>query len=93
VAELGAEYSIRNDSILRYGLQARLQKVLATGPDVGSFAESASGTMAVAGSQQGLQLLSNAGRVIRQLPVPDRRRAMPCAGGPPPWCSLAVRPD
>jgi hypothetical protein len=24
---------------------------------------------------------------------PDRRRAMPCAGGPPPWCSLAVRPD
>jgi hypothetical protein len=70
VAEL-TPGNTNTNTILRYDLQGQLQNILATGPDPGSLAYSASGTMAAAGTQQGLELVSNAGKVIRQLPVPE----------------------
>jgi hypothetical protein len=54
-------------SILRYDLHGALQATLATGD---SAAYSADGTILAVGGQHGLELVSNAGGVIRKLPVP-----------------------
>lgn len=64
-------------TLQRYGLTGKLQKTLATVTGLDTFgngsgvAYSSNGTEIAAGSSKGLELISNAGGVIRKLRVPD----------------------
>jgi hypothetical protein len=54
----------------RYNLRGQLQKSLATVDDLGMAVYQPAGTELAAGTGRGLELVSNAGGVIRSLPVP-----------------------
>ncbi len=56
--------------LVRLGLTGRLVKVLASGPEAGTFVSSSSGATIAVGGARGLRLVSTSGGVIRRLPVP-----------------------
>lgn len=56
--------------LVRLSLTGRLVKVLASGPDAGTFVSSSSGAAIAVGGTRGLRLVSASGRVVRRLPVP-----------------------
>jgi hypothetical protein len=71
LAEKGTATSLHSKITLqRYDLAGRLQKTLATVTDLGGAAYQPAGAEIAAGSLRGLELISNAGGVIRSLPVP-----------------------
>ena len=71
LAEKGTAMSLNSKVTLqRYDLAGRLQKTLATVTDLGGAAYQPAGAELAAGSLRGLELISNAGGVIRSLPVP-----------------------
>ena len=57
-------------TLVRYNLSGAGQQTLATVRDLGETAYQPSGVQLAAGAQHGLELISNAGGVIRALPVP-----------------------
>ena len=71
LAEKGtAESPTSKLTLQRYGLTGKLQKSLATITDLGQVAYESGGAAIAAGALRGLELISNAGGVIRRLPVP-----------------------
>ena len=71
VAQKGTATSLNSKiTLLRYDLAGRLQRTLATVTDLGGVAYQPAGTELAAGSLRGLELISNAGGVIRSLRVP-----------------------
>jgi hypothetical protein len=60
-------------TLQRYNLAGQLQKSLATVTDLGGVAYQPTGAELAAGSLRGLELISNAGGLIRPLPVPGVR--------------------
>jgi TolB protein len=70
--------------LARYSLTGHLAKVLATGPGDGAAVYSDTGATLAVGGVRGLDLVSNAGGVIRALPVP-RTSAAGCS--PSRWWS------
>jgi hypothetical protein len=71
LAEKGTAESLTSKLTLqRYSLTGKLQKSLASVTDLGKVAYESGGTALAAGSSRGLELVSNAGGVIRNLPVP-----------------------
>jgi TolB protein len=78
LAEKGADIS-NNVTVQRYSLSGKLQKNLATVKGLSPFgtgsgvAYNSSGTEIAAGTVNGLELISNAGGVIRKVPVPGAK--------------------
>jgi hypothetical protein len=68
--------------LVRLGPTGRLVKVLASGPQVGTFVSSNSGATVAMGGARGLQLVSINGGVVRRLPVP---RTAPSGCLPARW--------
>jgi hypothetical protein len=67
-------------TLARYSLTGKLVKVLATGTDFAiNGVDSADGTTLAVSASTGLKLISNAGGVIRQLPVPGTDPKMGCS--------------
>ena len=76
---LGVRITGQVATLARYSLTGKLVKVLATsGIDSISGAYSADGTMLAVSGTTGLRLISNAGGVIRRLPVPGTDPNMGC---------------
>jgi hypothetical protein len=74
VTERGTATSLSSKlAIERYTLTGRFEVQLATVTDPGGIAYQAAGTELAAGSLRGLELVSNAGGIIRSLPVPGAR--------------------
>ena len=74
LATRGTPNSLRSKlRLLRYNLRGTLQRTLATVQDLGQVAYQPAGSELAAGSLRGLELISNAGGVIRALPVPGAR--------------------
>ena len=74
LAEKGTPTSLDSKITLqRYNLAGQLQKTLAAVTDLGQVAYQPAGAEIAAGSLRGLELISNAGGVIRSLPVPGTR--------------------
>jgi hypothetical protein len=65
------------DGLARYNLSGVLQQRLVTGSQYDSAISSPDGVTEVVNGSQGLELVSNTGGVIRQLPVPGGRGCAP----------------
>jgi len=78
---LGVRTSGPDSTLARYSLTGKLLKVFATAGDYDNItgAYSADGTMLAVTGDTGVRLFSNAGGVIRQLPVPGTNPAMGCS--------------
>lgn len=75
---LGVRVSGSVATLTRYSLTGQLVKVLATGRNSVDGVYSSGGTTLAVSGPGGLRLVSNAGRVIRQLPVPGTSPVLGC---------------
>jgi len=77
---LGVQTTGANSTLARYSLTGKLMKVFTTTGhyDGVTGAYSADGSMLAVNGSTGVRLFSNAGGVIRQLPVPGTNPAMGC---------------
>jgi hypothetical protein len=66
------------DTVARYSLAGRLLKVLTRGVDEQDAVYAANGTVLAVSGSKGLELVSNAGGVIRTLPVPGVNTRLGC---------------
>ncbi len=79
LAQKGTVTGPRSKSTLeRYSLTGQLQKALATVTYLGGAAYQPAGAVLAAGSLHGLELISNAGGIVRSLPVPGVKPAARC---------------
>lgn len=86
---LGAQVGGTVVTLARYSLTGKLVKVLATSNDYSIYGvDSADGTTLAVSGSKGLRLISNAGRVVRQLPVPGTDPKMGCS--PIRWWSAGT---
>jgi hypothetical protein len=67
---LGFTLSAKAEMVARYSLTGKLVKVLASGPGQFDAIYSPDGTVLAVSGTRGLSLISNAGGVIRRLPIP-----------------------
>jgi len=86
---LGERVSGQTATLARYSLTGKLVKVLATSKDYSvTGVYSADGTTLAVSGTTGIRLVSNAGGVIRQLPVPGTDPQMGCV--PVRWWSAGT---